>query len=368
MERTWEAVWAGSEGIAKRPRVRIIPWPGWISTCRRKTACTGAWSLTLPRREATILIFRTSSGGGNVLYQYYIASETHIFSPASLNEFRFAFNRTFPRTTTGPLDIQNHALDFLPGGGFGRINFTGTAIATGTAANVALTGIGNGATAPRDLLHNLFQVTDTFSYVRGAHSLKFGADVQRLQANYRWTPFPQQRGVYAFPSLLTFLQGRPSQLQFPEIGGDSSPIRGWRQTVFGWFVQDDFRVRANLTLNVGLRHEFVTAPKEVNGRNASLPSLTAAESVIGPPFPTSKDNFGPRLGLAWDPTGSGKTSVRAGFGLFYNLPIMGGFGTPLPSITALPLPIQSTILRIFPMRCSAVTPGARRLPGDCNRT
>src|SRR3990172_9454302 len=193
MARTWEAVWAGSEGIAKRPRVRIIPWPGWISTCRRKTACTGAWSLTLPRRESTILIFRPSSGGGNVLYQYYIASETHIFSPASLNEFRFSFNRTFPRTTTGPLDIQNHALDFLPGGGFGRINFTGTAIATGTAANVALTGIGNGATAPRDLLHNLFQVTDTFSYVRGAHSLKFGADVQRLQANYRWTPFPQQR-------------------------------------------------------------------------------------------------------------------------------------------------------------------------------
>ena len=226
--------------------------------------------------------------GNKVLYQYYVASETHIFSPSSLNEFRFAFNRTFPRTSTGPLDIQNGALDFLPGAGFGRINFTGTAIATGTALNVALTNFGNGATAPRDLLHNLFQVTDTFSYVKGAHSLKFGADVQRLQANYRWTPFPQQRGVYAFTSLLTFLQGRPSQLQFPELGGNSSPIRGWRQTVFGWFVQDDIRVRPNLTLNVGLRHEFVTELNEVNGRSASLPSLTAAESVIGPPYPNQQ--------------------------------------------------------------------------------
>jgi hypothetical protein len=261
--------------------------------------------------------------GNEVNYQYYLASETHIFSPTSLNEFRFAFNRTYPRTTTGPLVIQNHALDFLPGAGFGTLTFSGTAIATGAAANAALTSFGNGQTAPRDLLHNLFEATDTFSLVRGAHSFKFGADLERLQANYRWTPFPLQRGVYAFSSLSNFLLSLPSQLQFPELSGNSSPIRGWRQTVFGWFVQDELRVRSNLTLTLGLRHEFVTAPNEVNGRSANLPCLTCATSVIGPAYPTKKNNFGPRVGVAWDPTGSGKTSVRAGFGMFYNLPIMG---------------------------------------------
>ena len=260
-------------------------------------------------------------GGSDVTYQYHVLSNTHIFSPTSLNEFRFAFNRTDPRSTTGPLEIAG--IPPFAGLGFGTIQFSASAIPTGQASTAALTTFGNGVGAPRRFLHNLFQVTDTFSHVRGAHSFKFGVDVQRLQANYRNTPFPGINGIYSFPSLERFLLGTPSQVQFPLIGGDSSPIRGWRQTVLGWFVQDDYRLRPNLTLNLGLRHEFVTAPIEVNGRNANLPSLTAKDSIIGPAYPTTKNNFGPRVGLAWDPTGSGKTSVRAGFGLFYNLPIMG---------------------------------------------
>ena len=259
-----------------------------------------------------------------ILYAFNVLSETHIFSPTALNEFRFAFNRTYPRTQPGPVNFQNNALDFLPGSGvMGTINFTGTSISTGSAT-AAFTAFGVGA--GRDQIQNVFQATDTFSYVRGAHSLKFGADVQRLQANYRWTMFgggPGRGGTYAFGSLADFLLGQPNQLQFPDLTPPSSPSRGWRQTVFGWFVQDDWRLRPNLTLNLGLRHEFITAPNEVNGKMARLPSLTARESIIGPPFNTSKTNFGPRVGLAWDPTGSGKTSVRAGFGMFYNLPAMG---------------------------------------------
>ena len=170
---------------------------------------------------------------------------------------------------------------------------------------------------------NLFQATETFNHVRGSHSLKFGFDLERIQVNSNGTPFPQQNGVYSFPSLTRFLQGQPSQLALPIIGGDSNPSRGWRQILFGWFVEDSLRLRSNLTLSLGLRHEFVTAPIEVNGRMASLQELTDATSKLGPPYPTSKNNFGPRVGLAWDPTGSGKTSIRAGTGMFYNLPVMG---------------------------------------------
>ncbi|OFV95597.1 MAG: hypothetical protein A3H28_00055 [Acidobacteria bacterium RIFCSPLOWO2_02_FULL_61_28] len=270
-------------------------------------------------------------GGGTNRYQFHILSGTHIFSPTFLTEMRFAFNRTFPRSTTGPLDIQNGALDFLPGQGFGAIVFRTGAIATG-GQDVALTGFGNGITAPRDLLHNLFQVSDTFSYVRGAHAWKFGFDVQRLQANYRWTPFPNQRGNYAFANFNQFLLGRPAQVNFPALGpftdpvrgdGFSDPIRGWRQTLFGWFVEDAVQVRPSMTLTLGLRQEFVTSPSDANGRHGSLPSVTAVQGFVGPPFPTSKDNLSPRVGLAWDPFGRGRTSIRAGFGMFYSLPLMG---------------------------------------------
>ncbi|OFV99113.1 MAG: hypothetical protein A3H28_15185 [Acidobacteria bacterium RIFCSPLOWO2_02_FULL_61_28] len=258
--------------------------------------------------------------GSRVVYHYSSVSHTRILSPTALNEFRFGFSRTAPAVTAGPLNLQGGALDFLPGQGFGRLQFTGTAVVG--AQVTSLTPLGNPGNNPKILITNRFEVGDTFGLVRGPHSLRFGFSLERPQNNIAWNVFSNQRGVYAFPGLARFLLGSPSQLAFPEVGGDSSPQRGWRQVVFGWFVQDDWRLRPNLTLNVGLRHEFVTDAIEVNGRNAYLPDPRATESVIGPAYMTDKNNFAPRLGLAWDPTGSGKTSIRAGSGLFYNLPII----------------------------------------------
>jgi hypothetical protein len=101
-------------------------------------------------------------------------------------------------------------------------------------------------------------------------------------------------------------------------GGYSSAIRGFRQLLFGSFIQDDYRINSRLTLNFGLRHEFYTDPTEVNNLSASLRNITDPKSTLGAPFHTAKLNFAPRVGLAWDPTGSGKTSVRLGAGVFYN--------------------------------------------------
>src|SRR5258705_3926740 len=98
---------------------------------------------------------------------------------------------------------------------------------------------------------NLFQEADTFRTVRGAHSLKFGFEVGRTQQNN--VENGSIRGIYTFSGgLQSLLAGTPSQFSF-RLGANGN--RGWRRTFLGWFVQDDIRLRPNLTLNLGLRHE-----------------------------------------------------------------------------------------------------------------
>ena len=245
---------------------------------------------------------------------FALLSATRILSATSLNEFRFAFNRTIPRTGTGSIGVDP-SLDFIPGLGLGSISFTTTGTATGSSGGL-IPELGTRRPAPQIFLQNLFQVNDNFSYVKGAHSFKLGFDLDRMQLNL--DQLAAQRGFYQFGSLADFLAGRPNRLQFGFVGGDSSAQRGWRNILLGWFVQDDIRVGPRLTLNLGVRHEFITTPVEVNGRSANLLHITDTESTLGPPFIPGKLNIAPRAGLAWDPTGSGRTSIRLGGGVFHN--------------------------------------------------
>jgi hypothetical protein len=255
---------------------------------------------------AAIPPFASTTTGTN---HFVVLSETHIFSAASLNEFRFGFNRTDP-TFLGTTSIDP-TLSFIPGLPFGTIQFS-----TASVGSTQLSNLGNNSKVPQDFVQNLYQSTDSFSIVRGAHSLKFGADVERIQLNlHEGDP---TLGVYTFGGLLPLLAAQPSRFDFLLLGGDSTTIRGWRRTMFGWFLQDDFHVRPNLTLNLGFRHEFITSPYEVNGRSANLRQITDPISTLGPPFEAPRANFAPRVGLAWDPTGSGKTSIRLGVGIFFN--------------------------------------------------
>ena len=93
--------------------------------------------------------------------------------------------------------------------------------------------------------------------------------------------------------------------------------------MYGGYVEDDIRLKKDLTLNLGVRYEMSTVPYEVNGKFANLRTLSSTQIYTGGPLfrnPTKK-NFEPRVGLAWDPFGTGKTSVRAGFGMFDVLPL-----------------------------------------------
>ena len=114
----------------------------------------------------------------------------------------------------------------------------------------------------------------------------------------------------------TFLQNIPQKFQ----GGIASTLspRNLRQNIVGLYLQDDWRFRSNLTLNLGLRYEMSSVPTETSGKLANLRNLSDPVAHTGSPFfsnPTLK-NFEPRVGFAWDPRSNGKTAIRGGIGMF----------------------------------------------------
>ncbi len=131
----------------------------------------------------------------------------------------------------------------------------------------------------------------------------------------------RQLGVATFASLTTFLQGTVTTFQ---VVPDANEL-GWRSLFGAWYAQDAIKLRRNLTLQVGIRHEFTTGYNEESGRAANY--ITDGNGVLetNPRVANSaftqnnaKLLFAPRIGLAWDPFGNGKTAVRAGFGTYYS--------------------------------------------------
>ena len=151
------------------------------------------------------------------------------------------------------------------------------------------------------------------------HQIDFGFWFQRVQDNENTAS--RRLGQATFTSLTTLLQGTVSTFQ---VVPDPNEL-GWRSVFGAWFVQDTMRLRRNLTLELGLRHEFTTGWNEVAGRAANYitdSNGVPANRATGGQFRIHADTmrrsfFGPRAGLAWDVFGTGKTSVRAGFGTYY---------------------------------------------------
>ncbi|MBI3939829.1 MAG: TonB-dependent receptor [Acidobacteria bacterium] len=250
--------------------------------------------------------------------QFVTIQEQKVVSTRLLNTVRFGLNRLTSRSLNKPSIAISPDLDFVPGRGFGHLNF-GSASTGGVISSV-----GTNSPQGNSSSSNVFQFSDQGVYTRGAHSVKAGMELQRMHDNIGppgngGSP----SGVYAFDSFENFLLGRSFNLRV--LGGD--PIKGLRQTYFGVFVQDDLKLRTNLTVNLGVRYEFVTSPVEVNGRNSNFIytvvngyRILATQPKVGGPLyeNNSLNGFAPRIGLAWDMLGDGRTSLRAGFGLYYD--------------------------------------------------
>jgi hypothetical protein len=253
-----------------------------------------------------LAIWSFSSASRN---QFAHIEAQHLVSARTIHTFRTAFTRV-PNAELGNLLIDVPAsLSFVPGQPLGVITVTG------------LAEIGGSGARQRPRRHNLndYQVNDELVQIRGGHTLKAGVGFDRIQFN-QVSDF-SAIGYYQFSSLSDFLTAvaRTGDVMVP--GSDSH--RGWRQSLgFGYF-QDEVRLRGGLSFSFGLRYEFASTPTEVNGKVASLrnfasdPQMTLGGPVYRNP---SKRNFAPRASVAWDPTGTGRMVVRAGAGIFFDLP------------------------------------------------
>ncbi|HJU43061.1 MAG TPA: TonB-dependent receptor [Vicinamibacterales bacterium] len=237
----------------------------------------------------------------------YVTGEwQRTFSQNTLNQFRVGLNRSVSladnrRTIDIPPDMA-----WLPGEKFGYLTIQG--LVTEMAGDFRL---------PRNDRLNNWQLSNMLISTRGRHLLKIGGQLQYMQFNQDTTS--QAGGIVTFNNLELFLTGRPSNVDFA-VPGKIDPIRKYRQWLFAGFVQDDVRLTDRLSMNLGLRYEAVTVPTEVDGKISNLRNVTDLELTIGDPWHDNPSllNFAPRVGLAWDPRGSGRTAVRAGFGIFHD--------------------------------------------------
>jgi hypothetical protein len=251
--------------------------------------------------------------------QAIIIEESHTFGPTLTNSLRFGFSRVSaivnstiqginPAASDKSLGIYSANPQFAP-----QINVGGIQGAGG--------GLGSDPTYHYHW--NSFQLYDDAFWTHGLHSLKIGFALERMQDNV--LADLQPTGLFSFSSLQTFFSNTPTSA-IGTIPGQLTG-RGIRQSLLGGYIQDDWRLRSRLTVNLGLRYEMTTVPTEVQGKLSNIRTLTSPTIFTGSPYfknPTLKD-FEPRVGLAWDPFGDGKTSVRAAIGLFDVAPLPAAF-------------------------------------------
>jgi hypothetical protein len=242
-----------------------------------------------------------------------VLAENHIFSSSLVNALRFGFSRSIANNNESISPLIPAASDSALGAATGR-----------TAASVTVAGLttfsgGVGGAGAYLFHYTSFQLYDDLFATRGRHSLKVGVALERMRDNIQAFGLPN--GQFAFGSLPGFLTNQPTNFQLGSAS--SSTPRGLRETLAAGYIQDDWRVRPNLTLNLGLRYEMTTVPTEVDGKLSTLRNITDPTPHLGNPYfsnPTLH-NFEARTGLSWDPFGDGKTAVRSAFGIFDVLPL-----------------------------------------------
>jgi hypothetical protein len=251
--------------------------------------------------------------------QAVIIEESHIFGPGLANTVRFGFSRVSaivnstisqinPASSDNTLGIYPTHPQFAP-----QINVGGIQGAAG----------GLGADAAYRYHWNSYQVYDDAFWTHGLHSFKFGFALERMQDNV--LADLQPTGLFSFAGLSDFFKNAPTSAIATVPGALTE--RGIRQTLLAGYIQDDWRLRPHLTVNLGLRYEMTTVPTEVQGKLSNIRTMTSPTTFTGSPYfqnPTLR-NFEPRVGIAWDPFGDGKTSVRAAFGFFDVLPLPAAF-------------------------------------------
>jgi len=282
--------------------------------------------------------------------QNFVATETHSFSPTMIGVARFSFLRNkflygerTNHTTPESLGFQyQSSLDLAVGPPFIQVN--------------GYTTVGDPITGPRNTYENAYDYNGSLSWVRGRHELKFGGGFEHIHVNmlqgiatngfFVFAPFPNVPNAFAsfmFGQPVFFLQGR----------GDFA--RGINGHSFDGYAQDTYKVNSRLTLNYGLRYEMPSPYTEIHNRqtlfipgrqSTVMPTAPTGLLYPGDPgvpgglIPTFRKGFAPRVGIAYDPTGTGNWLVTSSYGIFYE-PYYTGQGGPLQSPISAPPYLQT---------------------------
>jgi len=307
-------------------------------------------------------------GGGDPNFQTvadYIAKtlslkETHVFSSSTVNIATLGYSGTYADSVNAPAVPMSKDVVFLEGGNPGTVVIGGGISA---AAQSAIAGVpGNN---PYWGVRNYFQYSDDLRFIKGKHSWSMGGWFVKVQQQLSGVALSSAANV-AYPNIPAFLRDQPVNA----ILTRNAPTLGFRSTEGAWYVQDDVKLRSNFTLRLGLRHEMTNGWNEVFGRCSNYrfdPGFVIQrEPTVGKSC--LDDNHAklllqPRVGLAWDPTGTGTWAVRAGFGihndLIDNLGIRSQAGMP-PYAARESLPVASNgsipFLSLLPLKKNIALP------------
>ncbi len=242
---------------------------------------------------------------------------TRTISNNLVNTLSVAGQRSLTIANTGPAEGVNVPPAAYTGNAARSLVGAITVGSGGTAAG-SLSVLGSDAFSPLRIGRNSIPVNEDLMYIRGAHTFKFGGQFTPLQWNYDVGLLPG--GIFIFNNLNDLLAGYPAILFIR--GDDANPHLKYRSKAFAWYVEDAWRVKSNLTVTLGLRHEFqapflteIHEPKRMGNFPDRSFTLVAGDDAYNN---FTKKQFSPRIGIAWDPFNNGKTVVRTGFGMFYD--------------------------------------------------
>jgi hypothetical protein len=242
-------------------------------------------------------------------------NEYHTFSPTLTNEFRVGFNRFAQTFSAGNFAFPG--VDSFPNLVLNDLGFL---------------QLGPNSSAPQGTTVNTYQAAEAITWTHSAHTFKVGVEGRKYISPQTFTQ--RVRGDYEYNDTLSFLQDAVPDSFAERSNGD--PVYHADQSAVYWYANDNWRIRKNLTLNLGLRYEYTTIPfaqrSQALNEAASVPGLIS----FGTPQ-AAKNNWGPRVGFAYSPGDSGRTSIRGGAGIAYDV-LFDNLG-----ILSLPPQLSSTI-------------------------